>query len=137
MDKDENMGQDDLDWERRVLCSDEACIGTIGPDGCCRECGKPYDGELPEVLRRSPADAENDDAQSPADGADADMQEEDLIEAVDETASVDDADDEWAATPIMQRRSLYRHHRSGRIVQRVRQALCGITVFRQPVPSYR
>ncbi len=25
----------------RVLCSDEACIGVIGPDGRCKECGKP------------------------------------------------------------------------------------------------
>jgi hypothetical protein len=34
------------DWENRTLCSDESCIGTIGEDGCCRECGKPYDGDL-------------------------------------------------------------------------------------------
>ncbi len=32
----------DLEWERRVLCSDESCIGTIGPDGKCKECGLPY-----------------------------------------------------------------------------------------------
>ncbi len=36
------------DWEKRVLCSDESCIGTVGPDGKCRECGKTYDGVLPE-----------------------------------------------------------------------------------------
>jgi hypothetical protein len=30
----------DEEWEKRVLCSDESCIGTIGPDGSCRECGK-------------------------------------------------------------------------------------------------
>jgi len=30
------------------LCSDESCIGTIGPDGKCKECGKAYDGKLPE-----------------------------------------------------------------------------------------
>ncbi|MCX5847942.1 MAG: hypothetical protein NTW65_00625 [Deltaproteobacteria bacterium] len=35
------------DWENRILCSDESCIGTIGPDGKCRECGKPHEGELP------------------------------------------------------------------------------------------
>jgi len=29
------------DWDQRRLCSDEACIGVIGPDGRCRECGKP------------------------------------------------------------------------------------------------
>jgi hypothetical protein len=36
------------DWENRILCSDESCIGTIGPNGKCSECGKPYEGELPE-----------------------------------------------------------------------------------------
>ena len=34
------------DWEKRILCIDESCIGTIGPDGRCRECGKHYDGSL-------------------------------------------------------------------------------------------
>lgn len=34
------------DWEKRILCIDESCTGTIGPDGRCRECGKPYDGPL-------------------------------------------------------------------------------------------
>jgi hypothetical protein len=29
----------DLEWERRVLCRDESCIGIIGPDGRCKECG--------------------------------------------------------------------------------------------------
>jgi hypothetical protein len=37
----------DEDWEKRILCVDESCIGTIGPDGRCRECGKTYDGSLP------------------------------------------------------------------------------------------
>jgi hypothetical protein len=38
----------DQEWENRVLCSDESCIGTIGPDGRCRECGRLYEGALPE-----------------------------------------------------------------------------------------
>jgi len=33
------------DWENRRLCSDENCIGVIGPDGRCKECGKPEAGE--------------------------------------------------------------------------------------------
>jgi len=33
--------KDDIDWNNRILCSDESCIGIIGPDGCCKECGKP------------------------------------------------------------------------------------------------
>ncbi len=34
----------DVDWENRTLCSDGNCIGVIGADGCCNECGKSYDG---------------------------------------------------------------------------------------------
>jgi hypothetical protein len=32
------------DWDSRRLCSDDNCIGVIGPDGRCQECGKPYAG---------------------------------------------------------------------------------------------
>ncbi len=35
----------DLEWEQRKLCIDESCIGVIGPDGRCKECGKPYESE--------------------------------------------------------------------------------------------
>jgi hypothetical protein len=34
----------DSDWENRILCADGNCIGTIGPDGRCRECGKSLEG---------------------------------------------------------------------------------------------
>lgn len=47
------------DWEKRKLCSDESCIGTIGADGKCKECGKAYEGILPERQ-----DAENVQAES-------------------------------------------------------------------------
>ena len=30
--------------KKRVACSDGMCIGIIGPDGKCTECGKPYQG---------------------------------------------------------------------------------------------
>lgn len=36
------------DWDNRVLCSDGTCIGVIGPDGRCKECGKPYDPNAEE-----------------------------------------------------------------------------------------
>jgi len=36
------------DWEKRILCSDESCIDTIGHDGKCKECGKVWGGKLPE-----------------------------------------------------------------------------------------
>lgn len=44
----EILFDENIDWDTRVLCSDESCIGTIGADGKCRECGKPYEGILPE-----------------------------------------------------------------------------------------
>jgi hypothetical protein len=31
---------DDLDLENRELCPDGGCIGVIGPDGRCSECGR-------------------------------------------------------------------------------------------------
>ena len=44
----EETDRTDIDWEHRVLCSDGNCIGVIGPDGHCHECGKKYEGTLPE-----------------------------------------------------------------------------------------
>jgi hypothetical protein len=32
-------------WDDRVLCSDGNCIGVIGADGRCKECGKPFAGD--------------------------------------------------------------------------------------------
>lgn len=43
VDLDQESGDDDTDttpaWDDRILCRDESCIGTIGPDGCCSICG--------------------------------------------------------------------------------------------------
>ena len=39
----EKKSQTDLEWENRTLCVDESCIGVIGPDGRCKECGKPFE----------------------------------------------------------------------------------------------
>ncbi|MCP4677830.1 MAG: hypothetical protein GY854_20390 [Deltaproteobacteria bacterium] len=41
------MMEDGFSLEDRILCSDGACIGVIGPDGCCKECGMLYDGSEP------------------------------------------------------------------------------------------
>ena len=45
-----SKNQADIEWENRRLCSNDNCIGVIGPDGLCKECGKPYEGELPEEI---------------------------------------------------------------------------------------
>ncbi|MFC1829167.1 hypothetical protein ACFL0O_06110 [Thermodesulfobacteriota bacterium] len=47
MDEEKNDMREDIDWENRTLCSDESCIGTLGPDGQCNVCDKAYEGELP------------------------------------------------------------------------------------------
>lgn len=57
----EKRSRVDIEWEHRTLCSDESCIGVIGPDGRCKECGLPYDGEFTPVEYESDAiDAEAD-----------------------------------------------------------------------------
>jgi hypothetical protein len=89
----------DLEWENRVLCSDESCIGTIGPDGRCRECGRPYEGVLPD--RTPPGSTQ--EAASAGDG-DSDAFDESHPWGTGETSASDgmidensDAvtDDEW------------------------------------------
>ena len=40
--------QSSIDFASRKLCSDGTCIGVIGADGLCKECGKPYTGEPEE-----------------------------------------------------------------------------------------
>ena len=66
--------QNDIDWDKRTLCSDESCIGVIGPDGRCKECALPYKGGQKEsdVLHEYPYDnyglsAEGECASVPAD----------------------------------------------------------------------
>ncbi len=52
----------DKTWENRTLCSDGNCIGVIGADGLCKECGKPYDGPHVEsrVFEEDPPDEEDE-----------------------------------------------------------------------------
>jgi len=71
MTKTEGKSQADMDWENRILCSDESCIGTFGINGRCNICGKAYDAEDTEG---TPVD------ESPADGPTVD---ENHVEATD------------------------------------------------------
>ncbi|NNG00985.1 MAG: hypothetical protein HKM93_16470 [Desulfobacteraceae bacterium] len=34
---------EDINWDNRILCSDDNCIGVVGPDGRCKECGQPFE----------------------------------------------------------------------------------------------
>lgn len=36
---------EDLDFSRRILCSDGTCIGVVNEQGVCKVCGKPYTGD--------------------------------------------------------------------------------------------
>ncbi|MFO7688840.1 MAG: hypothetical protein R6V60_22395 [Desulfobacterales bacterium] len=94
----EDAVPEDSNWDRRILCSDGNCIGVIGPDGRCKECGRPYEGEFPKHLSPDsealasplPADEpEEESAPKEADSAPADD--------VAENASADDAaeDSDW------------------------------------------
>lgn len=47
--KDEYIA-DDSEWEKRVLCSDGNCIGVIGPDGHCKECGKAFNNDSEHII---------------------------------------------------------------------------------------
>jgi len=86
-DETEDLPASDDDWDSRVLCSDESCIGVIGPDGRCRECGKPAGPGFAAPDRDQPPGAEKAPEEAPAENFEA--EEED----VDEDLVVDD--DEW------------------------------------------
>ncbi len=50
-----------VDLASRKLCSDGTCIGVIGPDGRCKECGKPYTGEPEPEPEPEPEAAEEEE----------------------------------------------------------------------------
>ena len=49
------------DWENRTLCPDESCIGVIGPDGRCKECGESYEGSPPDEGSETQTASESDE----------------------------------------------------------------------------
>ena len=57
----DEMAPDEDDWENRVLCNDESCIGVIGPDGRCKECGKSFEGSETEENGETQTDSEGDE----------------------------------------------------------------------------
>lgn len=70
--------QADIGWENRKLCIDESCIGIIGPDGRCKECGKMFEGqeEGPKTQPR------------------VNIEKEEIID-VGDTVSTSHADNDW------------------------------------------
>lgn len=78
----------DLEWEKRTLCSDGNCIGVVGADGRCKECGKAYDGDLP-VKGEGEPEEEPDTDSAKDEAVVSDHQEQTITE---EDA---DIDSEW------------------------------------------
>ena len=69
---DETMEETKFDPKRRRLCPDGGCIGLIGADGRCNECGRAADGAAPAAARAdepAPAAARADEP-APARAAD-------------------------------------------------------------------
>jgi hypothetical protein len=101
----EQMTESDEAWERRILCSDGNCIGVIGSDGRCKECGKPYTGDdpsLPPVDGVPPVDGETEDIDG-LNGAVADPSADTIADdASAGTGDVTDADadDDWDARTL-------------------------------------
>lgn len=94
MENEETKTKSELYWENRKLCSDPACIGVIGPDGRCKECGKSYEGE---AFEDSPFAEPEFDSESESE---TDEIVEDQGEEYVETETYDDeesvTDEDWA-----------------------------------------
>jgi hypothetical protein len=87
----------DEEWEQRQLCSDGNCIGVIGPDGRCKECGKPAEGGPPpkpqdqdETTAAPPPETDSKE-DAPAEAAEAGG----TVPAAEATTEEAD-DDDWA-----------------------------------------
>jgi hypothetical protein len=85
------MAKSDSEWEQRVLCSDGNCIGIIGADGRCKECGTPYDGDLPAPAAEDHPDDDGVDGLSAGQQVTVEDAPADDYPAVDSDAS----DDSW------------------------------------------
>ncbi len=88
----------DIDWDNRLLCSDGNCIGVIGADGCCKECGKKYEGELPETVTPD----QSDQSEMADEQLSSTTMDEQLSSTASESEPIEDgpaqdgpADDEW------------------------------------------
>jgi hypothetical protein len=87
--REEDTTSHSSDWDSRVLCSDGNCIGVIGPDGHCKECGRKHDGELPEMKDSG----EDDDAV--ADEVNVSEATTELLDDADADPEPIADDDEW------------------------------------------
>ena len=76
------MSQGTFDPSKRRLCPDGACVGVIGDDGRCRECGRAGDGSA----RASAAADEGADDALDASGLSSDHDDDGMAGTEDESA---------------------------------------------------
>ena len=98
MENEETKTKSEQYWENRKLCSDPACIGVIGSNGQCKECGKPYEGDAFEDSPFAEPDTESEFETELDTGTDEIA--EDQFEEHEESEAVGDGepvtDEEWA-----------------------------------------
>jgi predicted Zn-ribbon and HTH transcriptional regulator len=94
MENDKSKLPSDVEWEQRTLCSDESCIGVIGPAGRCKECGLPYESEKQQVFSKEHATSDSEAVDEVAEEEEGEVDDDD-----EDDYEVDD-DDEDAATDI-------------------------------------
>ena len=69
----------DSEWTQRRLCPDGNCIGVIGPDGRCKECGRPSDDDqtaMPDVVSETTYGDAIEPEASPSDTPAAELTED-------------------------------------------------------------
>ena len=94
MENKENKSQIDIEWEQRKLCIDESCIGVIGPDGRCKECGLLFEEGPSHEIKAEPA-IENSEAAETEEELEATETEEELEEVSENGEEKSDLDLEW------------------------------------------
>jgi hypothetical protein len=76
MENEETKSQADIEWEQRTLCRDESCIGVIGPDGRCKECGLPFEEGPSDEIEEEPAMENKDESETGEELEEYDTEEE-------------------------------------------------------------
>ena len=92
MKNEESKSLTDVEWEQRTLCSDESCIGVIGPDGRCKECGLPYESEKQQDFSEEHAASDSEAEEEVAEDDEDDEGDEEVAQDDEEDA---DTDIEW------------------------------------------
>jgi hypothetical protein len=94
MENKEPKSQADIEWEQRKLCRDESCIGVIGPDGRCKECGLPYEEGTSDEIKEAP-DMENTETSETQEESEAYETDEELEDVEENGEEKSDLDLEW------------------------------------------